>query len=66
MKGRRHVLFRRYAIVQWLLFRLNVCEYNAAGMRELGNHFLEHDQYELPADYTVPDRPPLPMPAQVK
>ena len=55
----------RYAIVQYLLFRLNVYEYSSAGMREVINHFLEHDQYELPAGYTVSDRPPLPMPARV-
>lgn len=56
----------RYAIVQWLLFRLNVYEYSPQGMTGLVNYFFEHDQYELPADYTVSDRPPLPMPAQVK
>lgn len=56
----------RYAIVQWLLFRLNVYEYTSQGMTGLVNYFFEHDQYELPADYTVSDRPPLPMPAQVK
>lgn len=56
----------RYAIVQWLLFRLKVYEYTPQGMTGLVNYFFEHDQYELPADYTVSDRPPLPMPAQVK
>ncbi|MFR3331807.1 MAG: BACON domain-containing protein [Odoribacter splanchnicus] len=56
----------RYAIVQWLLFRLNVYEYTPQGMTGLVNYFFEHDQYELPADYTVSDRPPLPMPAQVE
>lgn len=55
----------RYAIVQYLLFRLNVYEYSSAGMGKAVNHFLEHDQYELPASYTVSDRPPLPMPARM-
>ena len=55
----------RYAIVQWLLFRLNVYEYTSTGMTALVNHFFDHDQYELPAGYTVSDRPPLPMPARV-
>ena len=41
-------------------------EYSPQGMTGLVNYFFEHDQYELPADYTVSDRPPLPMPAQVK
>ena len=36
-----------------------------AGMGKAVNHFLEHDQYELPASYTVSDRPPLPMPARM-
>ena len=56
----------RYAIVQWLLFRLNIYEYSSQGMSELVNHFFEHDQYELPGNYTVSDRPPLPMPVQGK
>lgn len=56
----------RYAIVQWLLFRLNVYEYTPQGMTGLVNYFFEHDQYELPGNYTVSDRPPLPMPVQGK
>ena len=44
----------------------SVYEYSPQGMTGLVNYFFEHDQYELPADYTVSDRPPLPMPAQVK
>lgn len=56
----------RYAIVQWLLFRLNVYEYNASNMTEVAKYFFEHDRYELPDDCSVSDRPPLPMPVAVE
>ncbi len=54
----------RYGIVQWLLLRLNGYAANDWGaIQKVAVDFSEHDHhYEVPGDYAVSDRPPLPMP----
>ena len=53
------MLLRDMLSYNGFLFRLNVYEYSPQGMTGLVNYFFEHDQYELPADYTVSDSPPF-------
>lgn len=55
----------RHNIVQWLLLRLNEYENTPMGKYNCGLYFFEHDRYEVPGDYSVSDRPPLPMPRWV-
>ena len=52
----------RYGIVQWVLFKLKVYQYNASGQKELQTHFFEHDTFTVPEDVTVSERTHLPIP----
>ncbi len=52
----------RYAIVQWVLFKVGEFPFSGSGQQQLFSYFIEHDSFEIPADQPVSDRPQLSMP----
>ncbi len=56
----------RYAIMQYVLFKLNIFSYNPEGMEKLKKFFLKHDTFQIPEAIPESDKPQLPMPIWIE
>ncbi len=56
----------RYAIMQYVLFKLNVFSFDMEGMQKLKEYFLKHDTFTIPEAMPESEKPQLPMPEWIE